>query len=280
MQFMSRINRILFVAVVSLLSVLGCCVAAAPAQAVDRIARVSLPVRAGTHLIFSDSQGPARSADYDCTAGAVLTGSGILSRISPYQRAVRYVVTAKHCGGRGAHVRVGDVQVGSVIWESSDADLSIVRIEPLQTTRRSCYPTSAGIRCTLVNDYEPRASGEVFGARNRSGQESSVQVAGTKVPADREIFCTSGAITGILCNWVSAPPPRGLEIGSHQVVAETFSAATRQGDSGGPVVSRDMKIIGVICDGGLPGSGDDTYMSYLPISVLFREQPYYILATS
>ncbi|MWJ23551.1 serine protease, partial [Clavibacter michiganensis subsp. michiganensis] len=107
---MSHISRSLIVICVTIASALGCCVVAAPAQAVDRVARNSLPVRAGTRLVFSDSQGPARSPDYECTAGAVLTGSGILSRISPYQRAVRYVVTAKHCGGRGAHVRVGDVQ--------------------------------------------------------------------------------------------------------------------------------------------------------------------------
>ncbi len=155
LQFMSRINRILFVAVVSVLSVLGCCVAAAPAQAVDRIARVSLPVRAGTHLIFSDSQGPARSADYDCTAGAVLTGSGILSRITPYQRAVRYVVTAKHCGGRGAHVRVGDVQVGSVIWDRQTPTSRLSgsspcrRPEEVVTRRRPAYAVLSSMTTSL-----------------------------------------------------------------------------------------------------------------------------------
>ncbi|WP_342343912.1 trypsin-like peptidase domain-containing protein [Clavibacter capsici] len=261
-------------------SLVGSCAIAAPVQAVDRVARGSLPIRAGTHLIFGESRGFAYTRDIDCTAGAVLTGSGIFSRITPYQRAVRYVVTAKHCGGRGAHVRVNDVQIGSVIWESPDVDLSIVRVEPAQTTRRSCYPTSAGIRCSLVSDYEPRAIGEVFAARNRSGQESSLRVAGTKVPAPREIFCTTGMVTGIMCNWISIPPPPGLELGNQQVLAETFSASTRQGDSGGPVVSRDMNIIGIICDGGLPGSGDETYMSYVPIAVLFREQPFYVLATS
>ncbi len=279
-RFMSHISRSLIVICVTIASALGCCVVAAPAQAVDRVARNSLPVRAGTRLVFSDSQGPARSPDYECTAGAVLTGSGILSRISPYQRAVRYVVTAKHCGGRGAHVRVGDEQVGSVFWESSDADLSIVRIEPLQTTRRSCYPTSAGIRCTLVNDYEPRASGEVFGARNRSGQESSVPVAGTKVPSEREIFCTSGINTGLMCNWVSIPPLRGTHRGPEEVEAETFSAGVLPGDSGGPVFSRDMKIIGIMRKRGNPGTAAETYMTYYPIDALFRREPYYVLATS
>ncbi|CAQ03060.1 serine protease [Clavibacter sepedonicus] len=272
-------HKSIFALLLAFATVAGCCSVAAPAQAVDRIARASLPVRAGTHLIFSESDGPTYTRDYDCTAGAVLTGSGFLSRITPYQRAVRYVATAKHCGGRGAHVHVNDVEVGSVIWESPDTDLSIVRIEPLQTTRRSCYPTSAGIRCTLTSDYEPRATGEVFAVRNRSGQESSVPVAGTKVPDAREIFCTSGYITGRLCNYVSTNRPPGLIVENQQVLAETFSTATQRGDSGGPVVSRDMKIIGIIGAGGLPGSGDETYMSYIPIAVLFREQPYYVLAT-
>ncbi len=71
-------------AVISVLSVLACGVAAAPAQAVDRVARASLPVRAGTHLIFGDRQVPARSPDYDCPAGAVLTGSGILLANHPH----------------------------------------------------------------------------------------------------------------------------------------------------------------------------------------------------
>lgn len=233
---------------------------------------------AGTHLIFSESHGSTYTRDYDCTAGAVLTGTGILSRITPYQRAVRYVATTKHCGGRGAHVRVYDVEVGTVIWESPDTDLSIIRIEPLQTTRRSCYPTSAGIRCTLTSDYEPRARSEVLAVRNRSGQESSVPVAGTKVPDAREIFCTSGYITGIMCNYVSVASPPGLEVENQEVVAETFSTATRTGDSGGPVLGRDMKLIGIIGAAGLPGSGRETYMSYVPMAVLFREQPYYALA--
>ncbi len=262
--------------------VIGICLLdSAPANAVDVAARTSLPVLAGSDLrIVATPSGPFYSRDVRCTAGAVLRATGLLANLTSYYRAVRYVATSAHCVTLGQKVRVGNTEVGAVSWVSTDSDLALIRIEPTTSRSQYCYPISAGHRCEIVLTYEPRAVGEVFLGRNRSGQESSIPITGTGIPSDREIYCTSGASTGINCSWTQTSPPAGIHIGPHQVTSRTSGANTGPGDSGGFVGSRSGTLYGIHSAGGgaINGQFADGE-SYVPIGVLLRERPTFALVT-
>ncbi|WP_369076222.1 trypsin-like serine protease [Curtobacterium poinsettiae] len=248
------------------------------ADAADSLARNSLPVRAGTQLVFAGTRsGPHFSPDAVCTAGPVVRSTGIFARLSQYARAVRYVVTAGHCASEtGQTVRVGTVSVGAVTWISGRYDLALVRIEPLSSRHQQCHSTSGGfVRCHIVVDWQPRASGQVILIRNRAGHEQSVAVQGTGTPAPREIYCVSGRSSGVICSFRSVPKPPDLEPGAGQAFSETFGANTSDGDSGGPVVSQSGRIYGVHVQGGDPESRFPTIEAYIPIGLFFREQPAY-----
>ncbi|RIJ45048.1 hypothetical protein DZF93_00465 [Clavibacter michiganensis subsp. insidiosus] len=236
-------------------------------------------MKAGTQLIFEGSQaGFAHSSDMACTAGPVLRASGFFSNLTASAQAFRYVITAGHCASVGQAVRVADTQVGKVTWVSGQSDLALVRIDPYASRSPQCFPTTLGHHhCQIVTHYEPRATGQVILARNRLGQELPLPVTGSGVPQPREIYCVSGAQSGVNCTFVSIPTPAGLNLGAHVLTSETHGAATTVGDSGGPVVSRSGKIYGIHVDGGRSGSQDESIEGYIPISQFFHEQPGYAL---
>lgn len=276
-----RMRTIVGIALVVALGTGAAVAATAPANAAaDVVVRNSLPVRGGTALIFNGAQvGSAFSPDQECTAGPVLRASGILSSLTQYQRAVRYVATAGHCASAvGQVVRVNDVNVGTVQWISTQSDLAIVRIEPTSTRYTQCHHTSGGfLRCQIVVNWLPRAGGQVILGYNRVGRESFLPVQGTGTPAARELFCITGARTGSDCNYRSVPTPPGSDLRPHEVVAENPNQHRAPGDSGAPVVSRSGLVYGVFVAGGDPGPAENLG-AYIPISELFREQPSYRLA--
>jgi hypothetical protein len=117
-----------------------------PANAVDDAARNSAPIVGGSQITIDPEQ-PAKQ----CTAGAVLLGTSYVSLLTPYFRAVRYVLTAGHCGGVGLSVTAHGIRVGRFIWISADSDLGVIRIEPTQTRRTVCRPTVSGVpHCTVI----------------------------------------------------------------------------------------------------------------------------------
>ncbi|CAQ01095.1 putative pat-1 homologue [Clavibacter sepedonicus] len=274
-----RASSLIAVAVVVIASL----TVAAPARAVDFEARSETPIRAGSVITFYGGSGSgfAHPVDHHCTAGPVLVARGIISNFTEYLRAVRYVTIPVHCGVQGQKAYAGDVEIGAVSWESPDADLAVVRVEPSAVRVSQCYHTSSGPRCTIVTHYTPRAVGEVFVAVNRRGQELPLRVAGAKVPSDREVFCSSGMVTGVKCTWTTTPEPPGWRpTGPHELIARTSGGNVLNGDSGAPVVSQDAKIIGMVV-----GSGDDdgpyrTFMTYIPISYILQERSAFALATS
>ncbi|WP_246865180.1 serine protease [Clavibacter sepedonicus] len=266
---------------VGLVVAVSCLVPDAPAQAVDRWARSQLPVHAGSALVIAGAQsGFAHGTDQDCTAGPVLKGTGLIANLSQYQRAVRFVAIPKHCGGRGPRgVFAGGTEIGSIIWESPDADLAIIRVEPRTTTSPVCHTGSWASGCSLVSHYEQRASGDVFIATNRNGQELALPVTGTKTPSDREFFCISGSKSGARCTWENVARPPLFRVGSHELVAETYRGNLAHGDSGAPVFGRDRKIIGMAIGVGEENEDFATYTAYIPIGYVLAEQPYYAVAT-
>jgi hypothetical protein len=210
----------------------------------------------------------------------VLQATGLLSNVTDYQRAVRYVLTAGHCGNVNDAISVytnpaGQVQVGTVIWKSGISDLEVIRIEPDSQRGQVCGVTSTGPFCTITVTYTPRAVGRVM----MSGG-STVPVTGTGTPTDPEIFCTSGKSTNVLCTWhtyTPDPPLAGAAAGT--AYAETTASNVDFGDSGGPVLSRSGGIVyGIMQAAGKPDGLHPTSMAYTAISQFFTEQSGYALA--
>jgi hypothetical protein len=263
---------ILLAAVPALLGVL---LVGAPAQAVDVTARTALPVVAGTRLTFEGQHtGPAQVPDRDCTAGAVVRLTGLLNNLTPYQRAVRFVVTAEHCASLHENVRVGRAEVGYVYWVSHESDLALVRIEPTATPRRHCSPGSHGEVCRIENDYAPNALGKVLRAINLRGRELALSATGVGTPEPGEVFGSSGSSSGLKYTLRSIPVPPGVQRGRHKVTADTGSPLSTPGDSGGPIFSRRGVIYG-IHSGHLVATPN--IITYTPIQQFFVEEPLFAL---
>ncbi|WP_080939422.1 trypsin-like serine protease [Clavibacter michiganensis] len=272
------IRRRLMVAAVAA-AVLSSLAVATPSQAVDAHARRALPIKAGTSLIFmGTNSGAFHSPDSTCTAGAVMFYNRFLYRIRPYDRAVRYVLTAKHCGSMNQMVRVGDVQVGKVTWVSPTSDLALVRIEPDHTRSTHCFSGSTGRHCSIVETYTPRAIGQVILAQNRGGQENTWPVRGSGAPGAGEKFCTTGQTTGVICDYQAAPTPARVMLQPNEVAAVTSSINNTVGDSGGPIVSPSGTIYGIeFAAFGAEQPLYSNYMFYIPIAHAMRELPGYAL---
>ena len=222
--------------------------------------------------------GAFHSPDGVCTAGPVMYYSRFLYRIRPYDRAVRYVLTAKHCASLNQMVRVGGVEVGKVTWLSPDTDIALVRIEPSYTRSRSCYSTSAGPRCSILETYTPRAVGQVILAQNRSGQETSIPVRGSGTPSMGQKFCVSGQTTGIICDFTSVRTPPGMHVESNETLAITSSTNPTASDSGAPVVSAGGTIYGIHTANYHDNYGEfPEFMGYVPIDVALRQLSGYAL---
>lgn len=256
---------------------------ASPAQAAPNYAvRRSVPVQAGTEIIFPGAHsGPASSPDRVCTAGPVMRATGILSRISPYLRAVRYVVTAGHCASAvGQHVRVGETDIGTVSWISNQSDLALVRVEPTSTRRTQCFHTSGGFpRCAINVIWNPRAVGRVIFDYNRSGHEASLAVVGSGAPTAREQFCASGRSSGSLCAFETVVVAPNSKVPAHTTIAQSYDSNMATGDSGGPVLSRGGRIYGVLTDVGNPDGTGEGLIGYVAISQFFAERSGYALVT-
>lgn len=245
------------------------CLGAPPANAVSEFRR-QLPLQAGSQVYFQGGLA--------CTVGAVLRRSGMVYMLSSYNNAIRYIVTARHCGNENASVYVGEQgEVGRVLWESPDVDLEISRIEPIRRNQYQCDPSSVLHRCTVGVYYTPRAVGNIF-LRDETNIVQSMPVPRINVPGDTETFCTSGAVSGVICTWNSAPLPGGLGFGPGEVGARTYLHHVLPGDSGGPVARTDGQLFGIIARMGDADGPTPDLMSYVPIGRLFDEQPLYQLA--
>ncbi|PPF30981.1 serine protease [Rathayibacter tritici] len=238
----------------------------APANAVSEF-REKTPLQAGSRVELPRAY---------CTVGAVLSSTSWYSPMSPGIRKTRYVVLAGHCGNEGDSVSVADQGViGRVIWESGTSDLEIARIDPIPRTNWNCASGSMIRHCDPYTTYSPRAIGNIF-LRDHTGRYVSMPFDGMGVPGENEVFCTSGAVSGVNCTWGIAPlPPRSPPF---LLAATTWTASTVSGDSGGPVASRGGRLYGIITDGALPASSRPDLMAYVPISRLFEEQRGYVLA--
>lgn len=238
---------------------------APPAQAVAEF-RQQMPVQAGTQASFPDGR---------CTVGAVLRSTRLLSYL-PQGRATRYLVMSEHCAHNGDPVTVMNHGViGHVIWTSHRSDLEIVQVDPLVRRQVSCNASSILHNCGINAYYTPRAIGNIF-LRNHTGAYVSVPIAGTGTPGVNEIFCTSGAKTGVNCTWgISALPP---DAPANLLGARTWAGNVVSGDSGGPVSSRAGRLYGIISAGAGAETSMPDAMSYVPISKVFEEQFNYEIA--
>ena len=233
--------------------------------------RQSLPIVAGTKLKYPVG---------DCTAGLVLRWTGSLNNLTTYQRAVRYVLTAGHCGGVNTEVKVADISVGKIIWKSGKYDMALLRVEPSATRHAVCSAPSTGMSCSIAINYTPRAVNQIILPSFRTRGEGTVPVTGIGQPFANEVFCTSGASTGVIFSWgvehISGWAHPGSADKFHY--AETYGSNIISGDSGGPVASSSGKIYGIIAQYGRPETHSDTLMRYHSIDQFFSEQPGYALA--
>lgn len=204
-----------------------------------------------------------------CTAGAVLQPRTWLSRATPVGRATRYVVLAKHCGGLGSTVMVGDQVVGSVTWTSSTYDLAIATIPPSIVQRPICSGASQLHHCTLP-DATPRAVGRVV--LQRGLFPAAVPVPGFGIPAIGEHFCTSGAMSLVLCGFSSVPLPPTLWPAGAVAAGHYDGLMPIPGDSGGPVVSYTGRLYGIITSGVIDAYGGT--LAYLPLPLILEELGY------
>jgi hypothetical protein len=213
-----------------------------------------------------------------CTVGAVLVPSNILYRLTPYQNATRWLVLAKHCSIPFGTVYSGNNAIGAVVWQSAASDIELVRVSPApnpQYTWCQAHHNSGAAICNPYLQYTPRARNQVF--MPRGGREARLPVAGWSNTPD-ETFCTSGWRTGVRCVW------RGMSLGPgiYRPSYDHISAASGSefssldgGDSGGPVVTYDRHLIGII------SSSDDRTRSilfYTPMAQVMQELYNYTLA--
>lgn len=253
------------------LAALSACVAllltgAVPAHAVSEF-RQQTPLQAGTRVELPHGY---------CTVGAVLSVTSWYARLAPQIRTIRYVVLAAHCADEGESVSVGNQGVvGRVIWKSGLSDLEIAKIDPLPRVNWNCGTGSMIRHCAPFTSYTPRASGTIF-LRNHAHRIVSMPFDGTGVPGENEVFCTSGAVSGVNCAWGIAVLPPGAP--PYLLGATTWLASVTQGDSGGPVASQGGRLYGIIADGARTTSERPDLMAYVPIARLFEEQPGYVLA--
>ncbi|OUE17891.1 Trypsin [Clavibacter michiganensis] len=238
---------------------------AAPANA-DQGDRTALPVIAGS--MIDSSAGT-------CTVGAVLVPRSWFLRLTPYQNATRYIVTAAHCGPMYSTVHVGRAAIGTVDWISPhNSDIELIRVSP-QPDERTLYCRShhsSAAFCSPIQTYTPRANGQVFmPSRGRVGRQP---VQGTTAPEGR--FCTSGHASGVKCVFQPVSLPPGVETRWDHVSAGESDEhdAITGGDSGGPVVSYGHKLIGIIS--GQTENGH--FLLYTSIDQVLRELPAYVLA--
>lgn len=227
---------------------------AIPANAQDS-ARTRTPIVAGTIVT-----GPRGNI---CTVGAVLKRNGPGSNLSPFIRAVRYLVLAKHCAPQiGAAVFFNSVHIGTVSWMSASDDVELVQVAPSITLPQGCFSSING--CFIGSIARPRAVGQVI--MRVGGSEAPVPMRPPATPAMGERFCTSGSTTGVNCYWM-LPGGRGINPAAQGFAVNPLGLDF--GDSGGPVISQQGQLYGIIQRGGMEGFW--AFMRYMPIDQLFRQ---------
>jgi hypothetical protein len=230
--------------------------------------RQQTPVVAGSQLTFPGGR---------CTAGAVLYRTNLVGRITQFQRATRYVVTAKHCGGVGTQVFVGGDLLGAVTFVADDLDYSVITVPPSSTSARRCSVLGSTPACFDVVTYHPRAFGRVLVGGHGLAFAAPVSVPGYREPAGREDFCTSGAITGWLCGFRAASFPPDGHPGADRAAAN-YGGNIARGDSGGPVLDREGRLLGITQGFGRPGTAYANVMLYVSMTSILRQLASYALA--
>lgn len=238
----------------------------------DQPARSQTPIISGTKLTFPTM---------DCSAGLAVNKTGFFDNVTQYQRAVRYVVVAGHCGEVNDPVLLGHNSVGKMVWKSGKSDLGLVKIEPSKRASTHCSAPSTGMTCSIIVTYDPLAKGRVFVTQNGA----NVAISGVGNPGPNEVFCTSGYMSGVNCSWGKINAPSTGNYGTHienSDTAQTVRANVEDGDSGGAVTSFGVtrKIYGIISMKGHPFGASPTNMKYVAISHFFAEQPGYAIAPS
>jgi hypothetical protein len=223
--------------------------------------RRPMPIKAGTILAVAGGT---------CTAGAVLYRTELTQRLSPYLRATRYVVTAKHCGEVGTSAFVGDQLAGAVTYTSPTLDFSVITVPPTTESARHCSVSVSGVpACYPLTSYTPRALGRVFVGGNGLTFSAPVPVAGARDPAPGEDFCTSGSVSGWSCGWDLVRPYDTAVDYDRQ--AENDHFGIRSGDSGGPVVDRAGHLLGIMSAGADPLPQRPGVLAYVSMTAVLRE---------
>jgi hypothetical protein len=230
--------------------------------------RRAFPIIAGTRVEF-----PA--GNNFCTVGAVLVSTSLLSRLRPYDRAVRYLVTAKHCAPLYANVKMGPLSIGSVVWQSAASDIELIRVSPSQDPDSlSCIAHhKLPAWCSPTHTYTPRAEGRVFALSQ--GHVARMPVTGSATAQGR--FCTSGYVTGVKCVYQPIDIPRDTPVRYQHLVAgeSDESDNTAAGDSGGPVLNYARELLGIISGRTLDAH---SHLIYTPMTQVLQELHGYRLA--
>ncbi|WP_045737624.1 trypsin-like serine protease [Xanthomonas sp. MUS 060] len=250
---------------------IGTTLACSPAMAVDprNPDRDVLPVIAGSKVLVDTGS---------CTVGAVLVPSNFLWRFTPYQNATRWIVLAKHCSVPFGTVSAGGQVLGDVVWQSAASDIELVRVSPAPNpayTWCQAHHNSGSAICNPYLQYTPRASNQVF--MLSGGRERRLAVTGSSAAPDGT-FCTSGWRTGVRCVWQGTSPQPGTWRPNYDHLSAASGSefgSLDGGDSGGPVVTYDRKLVGII------SSSDDrthSFLFYTPMAQVMQELYSYTLA--
>jgi len=226
------------------------------------------------------------SGDAGCTVGAVLRSTAFIRQITPYQRAMRYIVTAGHCthvgqmvnGSRGAHA------IGRTLSVSHSDDVALIQIFPLSVP--SCQWVHHGFgsgggtpTCVPTTTYRPRAIGRVFMTSRRTRSEEQIPMVGPGTPAAGAPLCTTGMKTGVNCSFDPVPvPPAWIDHMPRSKTATTDGANVVVGDSGSPITNSDGTFFGIQTGTGAEGGYFANFMVWTPASEIFRDFPNYALA--
>jgi hypothetical protein len=225
-------------------------------------------------------------AGHQCTAGGVFQSS---TRVrTAFQAAVRYVLTAGHCGELGDVVKVGGVDIGVVSWRSSTSDLLLVKVDPSVTRRTACSRNSFGVvACSLIDVPATRAASRALLPSFRARTIASVPVERWATAGYTDPFCTSGRTTGVICGWEKRPWSTTFhgEPGPGEEAAESPNGFVTAGDSGSPVVSLDGTLHGIassVMPSAVPGAPSiPDVMTYTTIAQFLQETDHaYVLAPS
>ncbi len=246
------------------------CMAGTPAYAngLSNPDRGNFPIIAGSEVGVPNGY---------CSVGAVLVPSSIFQRITPYQRAVRYLVLAKHCAPLNSPIYFAQQDIGDVVWQSAASDIELVRVSPSRDNMTlHCAGHSTPATCSPIQTFTPRANGQVFMTAPPSPIVGRRAIAGTGIPSATGTFCTSGHVTGVICDFQPTSLPVGV-LRAYEHLAAGQSAAVgalRPGDSGGPVVSKDRRLLGII-SGDVPNTH---FLVYTPMAQVLHELSSYKLA--